>query len=187
MVTETNPGWKPEDFTPYMKVVFDAFGEDRVMFGSDWPVCLLNGDYKKVYDIAYKFTGKHSKTARSKVFSKNALRFYRDRTPLVKQPQTLQRVDSHQHFWHYSKEEYGWINPETMAPIARSFLPDDLKKAITTAKMNATIAVQARESHEETQMLLDFAAENEHICGVVGWVDLKDPNLRQTLKKYEGN
>jgi len=45
MVTETKPGWKEEDFTPYLKVVFEAFGEDRLMFGSDWPVCLLNGTY----------------------------------------------------------------------------------------------------------------------------------------------
>ncbi len=97
------------------------------------------------------------------------------------------RVDSHQHFWHYSKEEYGWIDTETMAPIAKSFLPKNLKEAISSAQITHTIAVQARETLEETQMLLDFAAENEHVCGVVGWVDLKDPNLSETLKKYEGN
>ena len=79
MVTETNPGWKEGDFQPYMDVIFELFGEDRVMFGSDWPVCLLNGDYKKVYDIAYNFTTKWSKTATDKVFSKNALSFYKNR------------------------------------------------------------------------------------------------------------
>ena len=157
MVTETNPGWKEEDFTKYMKAVFHAFGEDRIMFGSDWPVCLLNGDYKKVYDIAYNFTTKWSKSATDKVFSKNALKFYRDRTPTKLHPKPLQIVDSHQHFWNYSKEEYGWINPETMGNIAHSFLPKDLFNAISTTKITHSIAVQARETLEETQMLLDFA------------------------------
>ena len=60
-----------------MEIVLKAFGEDRLMYGSDWPVCLLNSPkgYKGVYDIAYNFTRKWSKTAATKVFSSNALKF----------------------------------------------------------------------------------------------------------------
>ncbi len=76
MITETNPAWEQEDFTPYMEVVFDAFGEDRIMYGSDWPVCLLDGDYSSVYKIAHDFTKQFSATAEAKVFGENAIKFY---------------------------------------------------------------------------------------------------------------
>ena len=47
--------------------------------------------------------------------------------------------------------------------------------------MTSSIAVQARESHEENQMLLEMAKNNEHVIGVVGWVDLKDPKVADSL------
>jgi len=52
LVTEAD--WKrgkPDDFRPYLDVVFDAFGPHRVMFGSDWPVCLLAGSYHQVKQL----------------------------------------------------------------------------------------------------------------------------------------
>src|SRR5690606_7603705 len=52
MVTEAKRGaWRTEDFKPYLDVVFEAFGTDRLMIGSDWPVCLVNGDYASVMGI----------------------------------------------------------------------------------------------------------------------------------------
>ena len=56
MVTETNwNSWKPEDFNPYIDVVVEAFGVDRIMFGSDWPVCTVAATYAEVYDIVKKY------------------------------------------------------------------------------------------------------------------------------------
>ena len=78
MVTEANPAnWKPGDFEPYLDVVFDAFGEDRLMFGSDWPVCLLAGSYEKVFALLDGYTGRLNAVARGKIYGGNAVRFYR--------------------------------------------------------------------------------------------------------------
>ncbi len=80
MVTEANHArWTPEDFRPYLDVVFAAFGEDRLMFGSDWPVCLLAGDYGQVHRLAADYvTGvaKFSAAAQAKFFGGNCARFY---------------------------------------------------------------------------------------------------------------
>lgn len=77
MVTEADhAGWKGADFTPYLEIVFEAFGEDRLMFGSDWPVCLLAGSYARVFHLAEEATRMFSPTARAKFFGENAARFY---------------------------------------------------------------------------------------------------------------
>ena len=56
MVTEARwSGWQPEDFRPYLDVVFEAFGPRRLMFGSDWPVCLLAANYEQVYRLAERY------------------------------------------------------------------------------------------------------------------------------------
>lgn len=77
MVTEANwSGWRPEDFTPYLDVVFDAFGPDRLMFGSDWPVCLVAGTYDEVYELVVSYTRAFSEIDRVKIFGDNAVKFY---------------------------------------------------------------------------------------------------------------
>ena len=68
--------WKAADFTAYLDVVFAAFGEDRVMFGSDWPVCLLAGDYARVFALVSEYAKQFSAAAREKLFGGNAARFY---------------------------------------------------------------------------------------------------------------
>lgn len=78
MVTETRwGGWKPEDFKPYIQVVHDTFGADRLMFGSDWPVCLLSGSYPQVHDIAAAYSAQLDPIAQSKFFGLNAAAFYK--------------------------------------------------------------------------------------------------------------
>lgn len=75
MVTEADwKGWKKEDFTPYLDVVFESFGTDRLMIGSDWPVCKLAGDYDKVMNIVEDYLGNSNDKA--KVLGQNALDFY---------------------------------------------------------------------------------------------------------------
>ncbi|MBI4218994.1 MAG: amidohydrolase family protein [Chloroflexi bacterium] len=78
MVTEARRGlWRPADLKPYVKHVASVFGYDRLMFGSDWPVCTLAGSYQQVFDAAREALGKLSETARAKVFGGNAIKFYR--------------------------------------------------------------------------------------------------------------
>ena len=78
MVTETNwQSWRPEDFIPYMDVVLNAFGVERVMIGSDWPVCTLAGNYTSVMEIAVKYVQQFSLRVREKILGLNCARFYR--------------------------------------------------------------------------------------------------------------
>jgi L-fuconolactonase len=77
IVTEANLShWEYEDFTPYLNVVFNAFGEDRIMFGSDWPVCLLAASYKEVYDLILNYINDFSEHQKAKLLGLNALRIY---------------------------------------------------------------------------------------------------------------
>jgi L-fuconolactonase len=77
MVTEANhKEWRYGDFVPYMGVVTEAFGTDRIMLGSDWPVCRLAGEYTNVLDIPKRFFADLPAGEKEKVFSANAVEFY---------------------------------------------------------------------------------------------------------------
>jgi L-fuconolactonase len=95
-------------------------------------------------------------------------------------------IDAHQHFWIYDSREYSWID-ESMALLRRDFLPIDLEPQLKRADVHGTIAVQARQSLEETRWLLELAEQSESILGVVGWVDLRATDVRAQLKKLAGN
>ena len=76
-VTEADwKNWKPEDFTPYLDVVTEAFGIDRLMFGSDWPVCLVAAAYEDVVSITENYFSSYTPNEREKVFGLNASKFY---------------------------------------------------------------------------------------------------------------
>jgi L-fuconolactonase len=78
MVTEARRGhWTADDLKPYVRHVVDCFGYDRLMFGSDWPVCTLAATYREVFDAASEAVGRLSQQARAGVFGGNATRFYR--------------------------------------------------------------------------------------------------------------
>jgi L-fuconolactonase len=80
ILTEANHRtWKPADFKPYLDVVFEAFGEDRLMYGSDWPVCLLAGNYERMFELVDDYTRQFTHLACAKLFGGNAARFYRIR------------------------------------------------------------------------------------------------------------
>ena len=91
-------------------------------------------------------------------------------------------IDSHQHFWKYDRAEYGWID-ETMAALRRDFLPADAQREMAAANVQTSIAVQARQTLEETEWLLELAEENPFIAGVVGWVDLQAPDIDEQLDR----
>ncbi len=78
MITEADPAnWTPADLTPYVQTVLSAFGADRLLFGSDWPVCLLAGSYKQVWDALHEALGPLSEADHTKIFGENARTFYR--------------------------------------------------------------------------------------------------------------
>jgi len=77
MVTEADwQGWKPADFTPYLDVVFETFGSERLMFGSDWPVCNVAGGYDKVVGIVKNYTSKLSVNEQDDIWGNTAAGFY---------------------------------------------------------------------------------------------------------------
>jgi L-fuconolactonase len=78
MVTEADwEKWKPDDFYPYMDVVVEAFGSNRIMFGSDWPVCLLAAEYEQVLQITKEYFSRYSKDEQAMFYGENAKRFYK--------------------------------------------------------------------------------------------------------------
>ena len=77
MVTEADwKVWKKENFKPYMDVVVETFGVDRIMFGSDWPVCLVAASYDEVVGIVEDYFSSFSEDEKEKFFALNAIEFY---------------------------------------------------------------------------------------------------------------
>ena len=95
-------------------------------------------------------------------------------------------IDSHQHFWNFNQKEFDWINDE-MGHIKRSFLPKDLKNTISDTYVEGVISVQARQSLQETQWLLQLASENEFIKGIIGWIPLSQNNVSELLSDLNKN
>jgi L-fuconolactonase len=90
------------------------------------------------------------------------------------------RIDAHVHFWRYSRAAYGWID-DSLALLQRNFLPEDAAREMRAAAMDACVAVQARQTLEETHWLLALADAHPLVAGVVGWVDLRAPDLDAQL------
>lgn len=93
------------------------------------------------------------------------------------------RIDSHQHFWNYDPAEYAWIS-DGMPALKCHRLPLDLKPLLDAAGFSGCIAVQARQTLEETQFLLDLAHQHDFLRGVVGWVDLCSPEVDRQLERF---
>jgi L-fuconolactonase len=94
------------------------------------------------------------------------------------------RIDAHHHLWRYHEDEYGWIGDD-MQSLRRDFLLDDLRAAMRTANVAGTIAVQARQSVEETRWLLNLAeAEDSPLLGVVGWLPIAADDFKSQLETF---
>ncbi len=77
MITEAeHHEWTYEQLVPYLEVVFEAFGNNRLMFGSDWPVCLLAGQYNQVLNVVRKFISEFSPREKDLILGENAKQFY---------------------------------------------------------------------------------------------------------------
>src|SRR5690606_27038247 len=96
------------------------------------------------------------------------------------------KIDSHQHFWAYDPQRESWID-ENMKSIRRDFFPEDLRPVLSRNGFDGCIAVEANDSEEETQFLLDLARKHSLIKGVVGWVDLTADNCEDRLLFFSKN
>jgi L-fuconolactonase len=90
------------------------------------------------------------------------------------------RVDAHHHLWRYTPHNYGWID-DSMQCLRRDFLAPDLEAVTAAAGIDAAVAVQARQTLEETAWLLDIAAESPVIQAVVGWAPIAADDFPATL------
>src|SRR5258708_12064843 len=92
------------------------------------------------------------------------------------------RIDAHHHLWRYSKKDCGWIGPG-MDALARDFLPGDLEKELTASGIDGCVAVQVRQTTEETEGLLQFASESPFIRGALPLPPLSSPHFSPVLHK----
>lgn len=95
----------------------------------------------------------------------------------------MKKIDSHQHFWKYHPVKDAWISDD-MKIIQRDFLPVDFLPLLQENGVDGCIAVQADQSEEETHFLLELAKDIDFIKGVVGWIDLRNPDLKSRLDYF---
>ena len=99
-------------------------------------------------------------------------------------PAMPQTIDAHHHLWHYTPDEFDWLTGP-LTPLRRDFLLPDLIAALDSAAIDGAVAVQARQSLEETLWLLDLAQAPEsqgRIQGVVGWAPIASPTFAADLE-----
>ena len=96
------------------------------------------------------------------------------------------RIDAHQHFWNYSAAEYPWIGAG-LERLARDYLPSDLEPLLAAKQIDGSVAVQARQSVEESLWLLALAKAHPLVKGVIGWVDLRSDRVGDELRVLAAN
>jgi L-fuconolactonase len=92
-------------------------------------------------------------------------------------------IDAHHHLWKYNDRDYIWMSDE-MKALRRDFLVPELEQVMRDSGVGGTIAVQARQTIEETEWLLDLAAHSHFILGVVGWAPLATDNAAAVLDRF---
>lgn len=96
-----------------------------------------------------------------------------------------ERIDAHHHLWRYSPEEYGWID-DAMHVLRRDFLPENLTAEMLSAGVDGAVAVQARQTLDETRWLLDMAERSDAIRGVVGWAPIATAEFAKAMDEFRG-
>ena len=93
-------------------------------------------------------------------------------------------VDSHHHFWDLGKLDYEWMPPGDSV-LRRNYLPADLAPLLERSGISQTVLVQAHQSVDEANFLLDLAEATDFVAGVVAWVDLTDPGVGKVLDRLQ--
>jgi L-fucono-1,5-lactonase len=95
-------------------------------------------------------------------------------------------IDAHHHLWRYSAIEYEWID-DRMAALRRDFFPAEFIDELANAAIDGAVTVQARQTLEETQRLLELASKYKEILGVVGWAPIASPDFKKSLDALATN
>jgi L-fuconolactonase len=95
-------------------------------------------------------------------------------------------IDAHQHFIDSRRFSYPWIG-EDMKALRRNYLPLDLRPEMDRVGVDASVFVQACHDVEEIDWALQLAGENPWIAGIVGWLDLTSPALRERIEQFQSN
>jgi L-fuconolactonase len=93
-------------------------------------------------------------------------------------------VDAHHHFWDPTRRSYAWMGDE-LAAIRKPFGPDDLRPLLSQSGVERTVVVQTVSDVDETREFLAIAGSTEFVAGVVGWVDLTDPDVGKGLAELQ--
>ncbi|PSO20808.1 amidohydrolase family protein [Bradyrhizobium sp. MOS003] len=96
-------------------------------------------------------------------------------------------IDAHQHFWDPARADYPWMAADELTSIRRAFGPDDLAPLLNANGIDASIVVQCRSALEETGEFQQIAHANPFVVGVVGWADLTDGSLGDTLDRLRAS
>ncbi|HZT33542.1 MAG TPA: amidohydrolase family protein [Bryobacteraceae bacterium] len=94
------------------------------------------------------------------------------------------RIDAHQHFWDLERFEYSWM-PPAPSVLRRNYLPPDLEPILKRNRFDGSVVVQANTLVAETRWLLQLASAHPIILGVVGWVDLTDARVGDSLDEFQ--
>jgi L-fuconolactonase len=94
-------------------------------------------------------------------------------------------IDAHHHLWRYKPEDYPWMS-DSLSALRRDYLLPHLEAVTTSTGVTGTIAVQARQSMEETEWLSEIASGTDLIRAVVGWAPLIDPDAASHLERFAG-
>ncbi|MBB3699410.1 amidohydrolase family protein [Flammeovirga yaeyamensis] len=95
----------------------------------------------------------------------------------------MKKIDAHHHLWKYSPVEHAWINDE-MSVLKQDYLPKQLWEEMSKSGYEGCVAVQASQTEQETQFLLQEASVNPFILGVVGWVNLSNSSIKDRLQYF---
>jgi L-fuconolactonase len=96
------------------------------------------------------------------------------------------RIDGHQHFWKADRGDYHWMSP-SVPVLCQDYLPGDLLPHLVKHGNERTILVQAAQTVAETDYLLELAAQNNFIAGVVGWLDMDSVDFPRQFEFYRQN
>ena len=94
-------------------------------------------------------------------------------------------IDAHHHFWELGRFDYGWLESPQNEPIRRDYLPQDLLPHLARAGITQTVFVQTQHNVEETLWVLELARQHPFIAGIVGWVDLADPDCEAHIERLQ--
>lgn len=92
-------------------------------------------------------------------------------------------LDAHQHFWSVARRDHAWLTPD-YAPLNHDFGPEELAPLMKEVGVTHTVLVQAAETEDETDWLLEIAGRTDFILGVVGWLDMLAEDFANRLEHY---